>query len=107
MVLDGLFEKVLASTTAALGAEGFRVLSEIDMQHTLRAKIDKEIPRALFGHVHGLLVAGTMPMMLDMAHPFVRCGHIEKPGMALTGFGNMTPWGSPSPTSCSDESPAS
>ncbi len=47
----------------------------------------------VFGLVHGLLVVMAMPMMLDMAHPLVRRGDIEKPGIALTGFGNMTPMG--------------
>ena len=45
VVIDGPFDEVLASTKAALAANGFGVLTEIDMQGTLRAKIDKEIDR--------------------------------------------------------------
>lgn len=45
VVLSGPFEEVLASTKAALAEQGFGVLTEIDMQQTLLAKIGKEIDR--------------------------------------------------------------
>ena len=45
VVLDGPFDEVLASTKAALAAQGFGVLTEIDMQATLRSKIDKQMDR--------------------------------------------------------------
>ncbi len=45
VVLDGPFDEVLAATKAALGANGFGVLTEIDMQHTLRSKINKQMDR--------------------------------------------------------------
>lgn len=45
VVLSGPFDEVLASTKSALADQGFGVLTEIDMQQTLRAKIDKEIGR--------------------------------------------------------------
>lgn len=35
-----------------------------------------------------------MPMMLTTMHPLVRKGELERPGVALTGFGAMTPVGS-------------
>jgi len=45
VVLDGPFDDVLAATKVALADQGFGVLTEIDMQHTLRSKIDKVIDR--------------------------------------------------------------
>ena len=45
VVLDGPFDEVLESTKTALAAQGFGVLTEIDMQATLRNKIDKSIDR--------------------------------------------------------------
>ncbi len=47
----------------------------------------------VIGLVHGLIVTMAMPMMLTMAHPLVRNGEIEPPGVMLTGFGSMTPAG--------------
>ena len=32
-------------------------------------------------------------MMLTMAHPLVRDGDLEQPGIMLTGFGSATPMG--------------
>ncbi len=48
---------------------------------------------ALFGLGHGVMVAFMMPVMLTMAHPLVRSGDITTPGVAMTGFGKMTPIG--------------
>jgi hypothetical protein len=48
----------------------------------------------LIGGVHGLLVLIVLPMALEMMHPLVRRGEIERPRIALTGFGTMTPIGS-------------
>jgi uncharacterized protein (DUF302 family) len=45
VVLAIPFADALAATKAALADHGFGVLTEIDMQHTLRSKIDKEINR--------------------------------------------------------------
>lgn len=47
----------------------------------------------LIGAVHGMLVTGGMPFMLKMAHPLVKDGTIEDPGIAMSGFGKMTPMG--------------
>lgn len=44
----------------------------------------------VIGLVHGLIVTMAMLMMLTMAHPLVRDGEIERPGVMLTGFGSMT-----------------
>ncbi len=45
VILNRPFDDVLTATKAALADHGFGVLTEIDMQHTLRSKIDKEIDR--------------------------------------------------------------
>lgn len=47
----------------------------------------------MIGVVHGLVVTMALPMMLTMAHPLVRRGDVERPGVALSGFGAMTPVG--------------
>jgi len=48
----------------------------------------------LIGAVHGLGALIVMPMMLTMAHPLVRRGELERPGLAMMGYGSMTPAGS-------------
>ena len=45
--VPGSFDEVVAATKSALAEQGFGVLTEIDMQATLRAKIDKQIDRYL------------------------------------------------------------
>ena len=42
--VDGPFAEVLEATRAALGDQGFGVLTEIDLAATLKAKIGAEIP---------------------------------------------------------------
>lgn len=46
------------------------------------------------GAIHGAVILVAMPMILTLMHPLVRKGEIERPGIALTGFGSMTPIGS-------------
>ncbi|MFJ2666392.1 DUF302 domain-containing protein [Nocardia fluminea] len=41
------FEKAVARTRAALQEQGFGVLTEIDMQATMKAKLDKDMERYL------------------------------------------------------------
>ena len=48
----------------------------------------------LIGVIHGMAILVVMPMMLSMMHPLVRSGVIERPGVAMVGFGGMTPLGS-------------
>lgn len=48
----------------------------------------------VFGAAHGIVILMAMPMMLTLMHPLVRSGEIEHPGIALAGFGAMTPVGS-------------
>jgi uncharacterized protein (DUF302 family) len=45
VVVDRPFDEVLAATRSALAEQGFGVLTEIDMQATLRSKIDKQMDR--------------------------------------------------------------
>jgi uncharacterized protein (DUF302 family) len=45
VVLDMPFDEVLAATRSALADHGFGVLTEIDMQQTLKAKVDKDMDR--------------------------------------------------------------
>lgn len=40
--VDGEFDEVIDATNAALGDEGFGVLSDIDVQATLKNKLDQE-----------------------------------------------------------------
>jgi uncharacterized protein (DUF302 family) len=43
--LDGPFEKAIDNITERLKAQGFGVLTDIDVQATLKAKIGAEIPK--------------------------------------------------------------
>ena len=45
VVVDQPFEQVVASVTAALAEQGFGVLTEIDLEDTLRRKVGAEIGR--------------------------------------------------------------
>jgi uncharacterized protein (DUF302 family) len=45
VVLDLPFDEALAATRSALADHGFGVLTEIDMQQTLKAKVDKDMDR--------------------------------------------------------------
>lgn len=47
VVLTGPFDDVVASTKSALAGHGFGVLTEIDMQRTLKEKVGTEIDRYL------------------------------------------------------------
>lgn len=47
VVIDMPFDDAVAATKAALADNGFGVLSEIDMQQTLKAKVDKDMDRYL------------------------------------------------------------
>ena len=44
VAVPGAFDQVLARTTEALKAEGFGVLTTIDVKQTLKQKLDAEVP---------------------------------------------------------------
>ncbi len=48
----------------------------------------------VIGAVHGMVILVAMPVLLVSMHPLVREGALERPGIALTGFGGRTPLGS-------------
>ncbi len=45
VVLEAPFDEVLAAARSALADNGFGVLTEIDMQQTLKTKVDKDMDR--------------------------------------------------------------
>ena len=45
VVLEVPFDEALAATRSALADHGFGVLTEIDMQQTLKTKVDKDMDR--------------------------------------------------------------
>lgn len=45
VVLDMAFDEALTATRSALADHGFGVLTEIDVQQTLKAKVDKDMDR--------------------------------------------------------------
>jgi len=61
VVLNGPFDEVLAATKSALADHGFGVPTEIDMQQTLRSKIDKEIGRYVILGACNPKLAGAAP----------------------------------------------
>jgi hypothetical protein len=48
----------------------------------------------LIGAGNGLVILAVLPMALTAMHPLVRKHAMDRPGVALTGFGPGTPIGS-------------
>ena len=48
----------------------------------------------LIGAAHGMVILAVLPMLLTLMHPLVRNHAMDRPGVALTGFGSGTPIGS-------------
>jgi hypothetical protein len=79
MMMSGLFGLVHAGLLTAIGVSSVGSAAAWDL---------------LIGAVHGVAVLIVLPMMLSMAHPLVRSGDLDRPGVALVGHGSMTPAGS-------------
>ena len=61
VVLTGAFDDVVLATKAALAEHGFGVLTEIDMQQTLKAKIDKDMDHyVILGACNPNLAGGAL-----------------------------------------------
>jgi uncharacterized protein (DUF302 family) len=61
VVLSGPFDEVLESTRAALADHGFGVLTEIDMQQTLKSKIGRDIERyVIIGACNPVLASSAL-----------------------------------------------
>ena len=61
VVLGIPFAEALAATKAALAAQGFGVLTEIDMQQTLKAKVDKTMdPYVILGACNPKLASAAL-----------------------------------------------
>lgn len=48
----------------------------------------------VLGMAHGVLILAMLPAALTLMHPLVRKHAMDRPGVALTGFGPGTPIGS-------------
>lgn len=48
----------------------------------------------LIGAIHGMVILVLLPMMLTSMHPLIREQAMQGPGVAMTGYGAMTPMGS-------------
>lgn len=48
----------------------------------------------VLGMAHGVVILAMLPAMLIAMHPLVRTGTMNRPGVALIGFGTGTPIGS-------------
>jgi uncharacterized protein (DUF302 family) len=60
-VLNVDFAEAVAATKAALAAQGFGVLTEIDMQQTLKAKVDKNMePYVILGACNPKLASAAL-----------------------------------------------
>ena len=61
VVLNVAFAEAVAATKAALAAQGFGVLTEIDMQQTLKAKVDKDMdPYVILGACNPKLASAAL-----------------------------------------------
>ena len=79
MMLSAAFGLVHAGILTAIGATSVGQAAGWDV---------------VIGAVHGVVVLMAMPLMLTMAHPLVRTGRLDAPGVAMVGYGPMTPVGS-------------
>ncbi|WP_149361057.1 DUF302 domain-containing protein [Lolliginicoccus suaedae] len=82
------FDEVVEKTRAALGEQGFGILTEIDMKATLKKKIDKDIENYLIlgacnpPLAHRAVTADEQIGLLLPCNVIVR-DHREKPGTVV------------------------
>ncbi|MFC7045797.1 DUF302 domain-containing protein [Halobacteriaceae archaeon GCM10025711] len=65
--VDGEFDAVVDRVTDALGEEGFGILSDIDMQATLKAKLDREFRNyTILGACNPPLASDALDVDIDV-----------------------------------------